>query len=115
MVIAILTLLGLVAVGLAGADRPPPPGFLLWVAAAGAAGLGVWWRAPGWRGRVLPAVRDGGLLGLAAGVVFSLTGGEPSIETPWWAPIVFTAVMTAVGAVIGALVGVLLRAGREGV
>ncbi len=101
--------LALVVIGLAGADKPPPPGFLLWVAVSIAAGIGVWLRAPRWQQRPLIAIRDGALAGLSAGVILSVSGGEPSVEAPWWALFVFIAVMTAVGVILGGLAGVAVR------
>lgn len=108
-VIGALLSLGLVVIGLAGADKPPPPGFLLWVLLAAAAGVGVWRRGQRWRGRVLPGVRDGAIFGASAGFVLAVFGGEPTVEIPWWGPVVLVVTAAGAGAVMGGIVSVTMR------
>jgi len=107
------TFLALVALALAGADRPPPPGFVLVVAGAAVCATLVWrlipralarwdssgaWSALVWVGGV------GALVGaVTAGILLLLSPGEPSIR-----PIPVIAVMTwfavlIVGGAVGAL------------
>jgi hypothetical protein len=72
---------------LAGADKPPPPGFVLFVALDAIAALVVWrrlpdytrWRRDGVRFQALRVLRDGAVAGLVTGavpVVLHLLGGN---------------------------------------
>jgi hypothetical protein len=74
--------------GLAIADFPPPPGFLILALILVACALLVYlrvpaylrWRAAGVNGRVLKVARDGLLGGGAIGLLSLLSPGEPSIQ-----------------------------------
>ena len=107
----------LVGLGLAAADKPPPPGFVIWVALAGAVSLAVWWRSPRWR-RTWMGARDGAVAGSLIGVVLVITGGEPSIDVPAWMAFATVLGFVALGAMGGWLLGLVLAdrsggAGRE--
>lgn len=103
----------LVAVGLAGADKPPPPGFLVWVLLAGVVSLVVWWRAPSLK-RPVQAARDGAVVGLLLGILAALSPGEPSVQVPLWMKAAVVVGITALGALGGLLIGALLGRGRDG-
>lgn len=73
---------------LAGADRPPPPGFIWIVVAVGVSAVVVYWRIPtylAWYrtrrpGRAWRVARDGLVAGLLVALPFALTGsGEPTV------------------------------------
>jgi hypothetical protein len=77
-----------VGVAALGADRPPPPGFLVVIALATALSLGTWWLSPRalsiWDRRgVGVAIGVAGLVGVAAGAlglvaVIATSGGTTS-------------------------------------
>jgi hypothetical protein len=102
----------MVGVALAGADRPPPPGFV-WVVAFGVVwGVGVWlllpralvcWDERGATAALFAAAVCGGSVGvLAVSLAGAVSGGEPSVQvdTLW------RALALASGAVLGGAAGV---------
>jgi len=114
MVLAVVFFAVWLVILLAGADRPPPPGFwrvvLLDAAAAGI----VYWRTPvyaGWcatgrRNRALRAVLEGVGAGIVvAGLVMLFNpGGEPGIIPSWRDRSIWFGVVGVVGAVNALLV-----------
>lgn len=92
----------------AGADHPPPPGFVLLIVLDLAAAGGVYVRIPTYvrwsrtrrSHRLLLAVMDGLAAGLLIALVTQLTpiGGEPSVEPGLMAYVIWYAVLGAVGA-----------------
>jgi hypothetical protein len=73
---------------LAGADKPPPLGFIWLILAVGLCSAAVYWRVPTYidwartrrAGRYWRALLDGAVAGLLIAVPFALNGsGEPSI------------------------------------
>lgn len=92
----------------AGADHPPPPGFLLLVALDLMAAVAVFVRAPaygGWsrdrrRHRVVRVLCEGLGAGLLVAAVVALTpfAGEPSRSVPAAAYLIWFAVVGAAGA-----------------
>ena len=99
---------GWFAVLLAGADRPPPPGFIAVVLIDLVAAVVVYRRVPvyvAWArarrpGRWLRALLEGAAAGLiVAGLAWVLPfGGEPSIERSTTAVLTWFAVVTTIGA-----------------
>ena len=107
---------------LAGADKPPPPGFILLVLVlAGLVALGTfviptWWatyEARGLARTILIASGEGAGLGLGLAIVFSLLpGGDPTAIPTFADLLVWLAVVTGTGAVVGAIVGAIAVAFR---
>lgn len=106
-VVSVALFVFLVVVGLAGADKPPPPGFLIWILLAGVASLIAWWRAPHWI-RPLDGARDGAWMGLLAGVVLASGPGEPSIEVTFWLRALWVVGAVVMAALGGWLLGAVL-------
>ena len=101
----------LVGLGVAAADKPPPVGFVVWVALAAASSIAVWWRSARWY-RTWMAARDGAIGGLVIGVLLVFTGGEPTVEVPVWMRFATVFGCVTAGALGGWLLGLLL-AGRS--
>ena len=107
--IALAFFFGWLAILCAGADHPPPPGFLIVVLIDLVAALVVYRRVPvyaAWAGarrprRWLRALLEGAVAGLiAAGIALVLPfGGEPSIQRSAIANLGWFAVLAVVGAV----------------
>ncbi len=74
------------AVLAAGADHPPPPGFVLVVLADGVLAAGGYLRLPHWqrRGGGWQALAEGGMAGVVVAVVFALLphAPEPGLPPP---------------------------------
>ena len=103
----------LVGLGLAAADKPPPVGFVVWVALAGATSLAVWWRSARWN-RTWMAARDGAVAGVLIGVLLVVSGGEPTVQVPAWMRFATVLGCVAAGALGGWLLGVLLVGRNSG-
>jgi MFS family permease len=107
---------GLTLIGLLGADKPPPPGFVVVLALAAVMGLLVRAgvpllerraRAKGAAAAFLPAGAAGAAAGtLIAGLLAGFRPGEPSVDVGWVGTIFWIGVL----GVLGALGGVLLCA-----
>lgn len=87
-VFAVLFFLFWILVLLAGADKPPPPGFLWIVLVVAVSAVVVFWRIPtyiDWQhtkrpGRIWRVLRDGLVAGAIVALPFALKGsGEPSV------------------------------------
>lgn len=114
------------AVLYAGADHPPPPGFVLLVLLVAVAAVLVYVRTPtyvAWAatrraGRLWRVLGEGCAVGALFGVAPLLLpgGGEPSVTPGWEAYLVWFLVLGGVGAVNAVLVyacGVLLASIRK--
>ena len=110
----------------AGADHPPPPGFLWLVALDLVASLGVYLRAPAYAAwqearrprRIVAAVGEGAAVGLAfAAVTLLLAACRPGSEVvlDWTAVLIWHAVLALVGAANAGVVygGAALALGRR--
>ncbi len=104
------TFVGLVVVGLVGADKPPPVGFLVWVVLAAVVSGVLWWRSPRWASRASGA-RDFAVLALFAGIVVVAIGGEPTVEVTASARLATIAVVAGLGTLAGWVLGPVV-AGR---
>jgi hypothetical protein len=92
----------------AGADHPPPPGFLLLVVLDLIAAIAVFFRVPaygGWSGarrrhRIVRVLSEGLVTGLLVAAVVALVpfGGEPSRARPAATYLIWFAVVGAAGA-----------------
>jgi hypothetical protein len=110
--IALAFFFGWLAILVAGADHPPPPGFLALILFDLAAAFVVYRRVPGYAQRArarrpkrwLLALLEGALAGLiAAGLALILSGilsvdDQTSMQRPALAVLIFVAVVAAVGA-----------------
>jgi hypothetical protein len=107
--IALAFFVGWLSILYAGADHPPPPGFLIAILLDLAAAYVVYRRVPVYARRArarrpkrwLLALLEGAGAGLiAAGLVLILPfGGEPSIQRPAPGVLIFLTVMAVAGAV----------------
>jgi MFS family permease len=111
-VVSIALFLALVVVGLAGADKPPPPGFVLYVVLAGAISLIVWWRAPHWT-RPVHGARDGAFVGLFVAALAAISPDEPTVQVPLWMRGAVALGAVVAGAIFGLLLGALLSQRRS--
>jgi hypothetical protein len=111
-VVAGALFLVLLLVGLAGADKPPPPGFIVYVLLAGAVSLIVWWRAPHWTYPVHGA-RDGAFVGLFVAALAAISPGEPTVQVQLWMRGAVAVGAVVAGAIGGLLLGALLSQRRS--
>jgi len=111
-VVAGALFLVLVVIGLAGADKSPPPGFVLYMLLAGAMSLIVWWRAPHWS-RALHGARDGAFVGLFVAALAAISPGEPSVQVPLWMRGAVAVGAVVAGAIGGLILGALLSERRS--
>ncbi len=105
---------GLTLIGLLGADKPPPPGFVVVLALAAVSGLAVRAAVPALERRArargaAAALLAAGAAGAAAGVVIAgllalFGGGEPTVEPTWVETSIGVAALGVFGALAGALV-----------
>lgn len=104
--LALAVFVGWLAILLAGADHPPPRGFL-WIVlldfiAGGCVYLRVprylYWQSRRMPGRYLRVLFDGLVIGLAFGAVPMLVGGgEPSVTPTWIDRVIWFTVLALVG------------------
>lgn len=114
-VLAIATFIGLVAIAYAGADHPPPPGFVIVIGLALLCAVGVWWLVPHvvdapLRVGVLRGAGAGACAALLCALLLLLTGsGEPSVTPTLTDRLVFFAVAIVTGALGGLAVTMAAR------
>lgn len=99
---------GWLGILLAGADFPPPPGFVLIVLIDLLAAIVVYWRVPTYLDwsrtrrtyRLLQALGEGFAAGLLVALVAMLSpsSGEPSVQPRWVDRLIWFAVLGSVGA-----------------
>ena len=108
LVIALIFFFGWLGILLAGADFPPPPGFVLIVLIDLLAAIVVYWRVPTYVEwsmtrrpyRLLQALGEGLVAGLLVALVVLLTpwSGEPSVQPGLTDNLILFAVLGSVGA-----------------
>ena len=115
LALAVVFFVGWLVILLAGADRPPPPGFV-WVVLLNAVAAGIVyvrsatytnWIATQRRNRVLRVVLEGFGVGIVIAALVTVVNpsGEPSVAPPSWiGRIIWFVVLGLVGAVNALLV-----------
>ena len=101
---------------LAGADRPPPPGFLALAAVlialviAGSFVIPIWWdrgmRLGAWRAALVAAVQGAAVGTLVAGLFTLAAPDQPGVQPDWTDALAGI----SIAAIAGALLGIILFA-----